>query len=214
MSEIILVNIEPKYFAGLEALQVACFPALGADERMRVHHFASQYKVFAAGQFVAVYRRPDGAEQVVGQGSGFFIDFNFEKPDHTFFEICAELYFTNHDPHGAYYYGADISVHPDFRRRGIGQQLYAARQELVQRYNKKGIVAGGMIPGYAQKKSAMSAQEYVARVVAGELYDATLTFQLRSGFQVRGVIENYLDHPPTNNWSTLIEWVNPDYHLG
>lgn len=185
MQNIFLVNIEPTYFSGLEALQVACFPALGADERMRVHHFASQYKLFPQGQFVALHRPPNGAEQVVGQGSGFFIDFDFERPAHTFFEICGKLYFTNHDPNGAYYYGADISVHPDFRRRGIGMMLYRARQELVRRANKRGIVAGGMIPGYAAHKEEMTAHEYVERVVAGEMHDATLTFQLRNGFQDR-----------------------------
>ncbi|MEZ4663147.1 MAG: hypothetical protein R2911_36830 [Caldilineaceae bacterium] len=45
---------------------------------MRVHHFASQHEVFADGQFVAVHQAPNGAEQVVGQGSGFFIDFDLK----------------------------------------------------------------------------------------------------------------------------------------
>ncbi|MCB9155855.1 MAG: GNAT family N-acetyltransferase [Caldilineaceae bacterium] len=211
MQKIFIANIEPQYFAGLEALQAACFPNLGPDERMCVHHFAKQYEVFREGQFVAVYHSANGEEQVIGQGSGFFIDFDFEHPDHTFFEICGQLYFTNHDPNGAYYYGADISVHPDFRRRSVGKRLYKARQDLVRRCNRQGIVAGGMIPGYAKRKGQMNAREYIERVVAGEFYDRTLTFQLKNGFHVRGVLENYIDHPPTDNWSTLIEWVNPDY---
>ncbi|MEZ4635424.1 MAG: GNAT family N-acetyltransferase [Caldilineaceae bacterium] len=39
----------------------------------------------------------------------------------------ADGYYTNHDPHGDYYYGADISVHPDFRGLGIGRLLYDAQ---------------------------------------------------------------------------------------
>lgn len=206
-----LENLEPRYFRGLEALQVACFPTLAEEEQMRVDHYASQYDVFAEGQFVVVYTDGAGTERVVGQGSGFFTDFDFEDPGHTFMEISGELYFTNHDPDGDYYYGADISVHPDFRRMGIGRRLYAARQALVRAHNKRGIVAGGMIPGFAEHKQSMSAHDYVARVVAGELYDPTLSFQLHNGFRVRGVLENYIDDAPTENWSTLIEWVNPDF---
>lgn len=209
-----LENLSPPYFSGLEALQVACFPTLGEDERMRVAHYSSQYKSFPAGQFVVVGvdpADPTAAERVVGQGSGFFTHFDFEDPNHTFMEISGGLHFTNHDPDGAYYYGADISVHPDFRRLGIGRRLYWARQTLVREENKRGIVAGGMIPGFAQHKETMNAHDYVARVVAGQLYDPTLSFQLNNGFRVRGVLENYIDDAATDNWSTLIEWVNPDF---
>lgn len=206
MSIIIITTIRPDYFAQLEQLQRTCYPTLGDHELMRVEHFASQYRIFPEGQIVAL-----ADERVVGQGSGFLIDFDFANPDHRFKEICDDFYFTRHNSNGAYYYGADISVHPDYRGQGIGKRIYAARQALVRRYNKRGIVAGGLIPGYAAYKGVLPLQEYVDRVVAGELQDPTLSFQLRNGFRVRGLIENYLEDSASNNWSTLIEWVNPDY---
>lgn len=211
MAEIVIVQLQPAYFEALEALQRIAYPTLGEQELMRVEHFASQYRIFPEGQFVAVSRDESGREVVVGQGSGFFIDFDFAHPGHTFRDIIAEGYFTLHDPNGAYYYGADISVHPDYRGRGIGTLLYNARKALVRRYNRRGIVAGGLIPGFARYKHRMSAAEYVERVVSGELSDPTLTFQLRNGFVVRGVLENYLEDRASDNWSTLIEWPNPDY---
>lgn len=206
MSIIIITTIRPEHFAQLEQLQRTCYPTLGNHELMRVDHFASQYRIFPEGQIVAL-----AGERVVGQGSGFFIEFDFANPDHRFKEICDGFYFTRHDPNGAYYYGADISVHPDCRGQGIGKCIYAARQDVVRRYNKQGIVAGGLIPGYAAYKGVLSLQEYVDRVVAGELQDPTLSFQLRNGFRVRGLIQNYLEDSASDNWSTLIEWVNPDY---
>jgi GNAT superfamily N-acetyltransferase len=206
MQTFTVTTISPQYFAALEALQRACYPTLGAQELMRVEHYASQYGVFPEGQIVVL----DG-ERVIGQGSGFFIDFDFEQPDHRFSEICDGFYFRNHSPHGAYYYGADISVHPDYRGRGIGKLIYYARKELVRRYNKRGIVAGGVLPGFVHYKHQMNVQAYVEAVLSGELFDPTLTFQLKEGFTVRGLLQDYLEDSASDNWATLIVWENPDF---
>ena len=207
MAEVIITTLRPEHFDALAQLQITCYPTLSARELMRAEHFAAQYALFPEGQIVALV---DG--QVVGQGSGFFMNFDFTHPNHTFRDICAEFYFSNHDPHGAYYYGADISVHPDYRGRGIGRRIYTARKALVQQTNRRGIIAGGLIPGYAAHKHSLSPQAYVDKVVAGELQDATLTFQLAMGFVVRGLLQDYIEDSASDNWSTLIEWVNPTYH--
>lgn len=207
MHALMLTTLQPAYFAALEALQRACYPTLGAHELMTAEHFASQYAVFAQGQIVVL----DG-EAVIGQGSGFFVDFDFDHPDHRFSEICDNFYFRNHDPDGAYYYGADISVHPHYRGRGVGKLIYRARKELVARCNRRGIVAGGLLPGFAHYKARMSAHEYVAQVVSGKLFDPTLSFQLKEGFSVRGLLHDYIDDSAADNWATLIVWENPEYH--
>jgi hypothetical protein len=38
-----------------------------------------------------------------------------------------------------------------------------------------------------------------------------LTFQIENGFEVRGVLANYLDEPALDNHAALIVWENPDY---
>ena len=206
MPEFTITTIRPEYFDALEELQRTVYPTLGAHELMRAEHFAAQYQLFPEGQIVVVY---DG--QVIGQGSGFFIDFDFDHPNHTFREICAGFYFTHHDPHGAYYYGADISVHPDFRGHGIGRRIYDVRKALVRQANRRGIVAGGLIPGYAAYQTELTPHQYVERVVNGELKDSTLSFQLAMGFKVRDLLANYIEDSASANWATLIEWLNPDY---
>jgi len=148
---------------------------------------------------------------VVGQGGGIFLDFDFDHPQHTIKGITGEHQCGNHDPDGDWYYGTDLVVHPDYRRRGIGQQLYEMRKDVVRRFGKKGIIAGGHIGGYADHIHAMSAAEYVDKVAKGELYDATLTFQLENGFEVRGVLADYIEEPAIGNWAALIVWKNPDY---
>ena len=206
MSNYVITTLKPEHFERLEALQRIVYPTLGAQELMRAEHFASQYAVFAAGQIVVL----DG-ERVIGQGSGFFTDFDFAHPAHTFAEICDNFYFRTHDPAGAYYYGADISVHPDYRGRGLGKLIYAARKEVVRRCNRRGIVGGGLLPGFAQHKHAISIREYVDKVIAGELRDTTLSFQLKQGFVVRNLIQNYIEDTASDNWATLILWENPDF---
>ena len=97
------------------------------------------------------------------------------------------------------------------RGQGIGSRLYEARKTLVRQHNKKGIVAGGIIPDYADYKDRLTVQQYVDKVVAGELYDRTLSFQLKNGFVVRGLLEDYVEDSVSDNWGTLIFWENPDY---
>ena len=213
--DIRIVTIEPEHAEALEQLQHDAFPTLGEDELMTAEHFLSHCRIFPEGDFVALASHaPDGAEldepRVVGLGSGFFTDFDFDDPGHTFQEIIAGGYYTHHDPEGDWYYGGDISVHPDYRGRGIGGMLYDARKDLVRRYGKHGIVAGGVLPGYADHKDDMSIEEYVERVVARDLFDPTLSFQLKHGFQVRGLIEDYLEDTASDNWASLIVWYNPD----
>ena len=47
-------------------------------------------------------------------------------------------------------------------------------------------------------------------MVAGELYDPTVTFQIQHGFSVRGLLANYVVDDDTGGWNALIVWENPD----
>ena len=203
---ITITNARPEHWQALEELQKVCYPTLHADELLRGEHFASHYRLFPEGQHVAL----DG-ERVVGMSATFRTDVDFEHPDHRFYEIIAGGFFTNHQPQGALLYGADISVHPERRRRGIASQLYDARKQLIRQLGMQGMVAGGMIPGYQFHRADMSVEAYVDQVVAGMISDPTLTPQLRNGFVVRGVLHDYLRDALLGNDATLIAWFNPDY---
>lgn len=211
-AEVRIVQIAPEYFVALEQLQRDCFPTLAAKELMRAPHFASQYAIFPEGQFVALAEDPEapGGDRVVGMASGFFTEFDFDSPHHTFREMTDHFYFRTHDPAGPWYYGVDISVHPAWRGRGIARNLYRARMELVQHRNRRGIVAGGLIPGYDRHRE-LTPTEYVDQVVGGRLNDSTLNAQLRMGFRVRGMLPEYIEDSASDNWATLIVWENEEY---
>jgi len=202
MGDIRVINTRLEHIPYLVELQMVCYPTLADTSRFKAPHFESHLCVFPEGQWVAL-----DETRVVGMSAGFLCTFDFEHPHHTFDEIIDYGYFTRHDPHGQHFYGADVSVHPAYRGRGIGRRLYDARKELVRQRGLRGMVTGAMIPGFARYKELMDAPAYVARVAAGEIFDATLSMQLRQGFRVRGLLPNYLPDTATDGWSVLIEWV-------
>lgn len=185
----------------LEAIELASFPLANPDDLLTADDIRAYAEVFPEGYFVAL---DNGVP--VGQGAGIFLDFDFEHPQHTLAEITGEHQCGNHDPEGAWYYGTDISVHPDHRGRGLGRMLYEARKGLVRERGKRGIVAGASLPGYQRYKGSMSATDYVATVVAGDLYDPTLSFQLSNGFEVRGMLQAYMEDEVDDGWAALIVW--------
>ena len=206
MSNITITNTRSEHLAALAKHQQICFPTLDPAEWMREEHFASHLRLFPEGQHVAL----DG-ERVVGQSSTFRVRDDQVFRPHRFPDIIAGGFFTNHDPGGTWLYGADMSVHPDYRGLRISRLLYDARKELIRRLNLRGMVAGGMLPGYNARRDEMSVEEYVERVTRGELFDPTLTPQLRSGFVVRGILHDYIDDSRITPHGTLIVWENPDF---
>lgn len=185
----------------LEAIELACFPMANPEELLSAEDIRAYASTFPEGYFVAL-----SGEKPVGMGAGIFLDFDFSRPQHTIAGITGEHQCGNHNPDGEWYYGTDITVLPEYRGRGIGHMLYEARKAVVRRYGKRGIIAGGSIPGYFPYKSTMSAHQYVEKVVAGELHDPTLTFQIGNGFEVRGLLENYLEDEADDGWAALIVW--------
>lgn len=196
-----IVNLRAELADELEAIELASFPLAKPEDLLSADDIRAYAEVFPDGYFVAM---DDG--RPVGQGAGIYLDFDFDQPQHTLTGLTGEHQCGNHDPGGAWYYGTDISVHPEFRGRGIGHLLYEARKNLVRRDGKRGIIAGGSIPGFFDHKSVMSAREYVDRVVSGEVSDPTLSFQLANGFEVRGLLENYIEDEADDGWATLIVW--------
>jgi len=204
MTNLTVTQLTPDLVPQCAALELAAFPDSNPDELLSAEDMYAYSEVFPEGFFVML----DG-KQVVGQGAGIFLDFDLAMPQHTILEITGENQCRNHDPQGQWYYGTDLAVHPDHRRRGIGRDLYELRKDLVRCHGKKGIIAGGYLAGFKHHKRVMSAQQYVDRVVTGEIYDGTLTFQLNNGFEARGVLENYLEDEANDGWAALIVWENP-----
>ena len=206
--EVHIRRVEAEDISSLIDLNNRAFPLMHEEnvvwsERQLSNHL----KVFPAGQLVALI---DG--RIVGAVASLIVktDRDPYRP-HTYGGITDGGYFHNHDPTGDTLYGADVYVDPDLQKLGIGAALYEARRALCRQLNLRRILAGGRLAGYSAQAAALTPEEYVRKVVEGELRDDVLGFQLREGFVVRGVLRNYITDPVSLNHASLIEWLNPDY---
>ncbi len=205
-TEIAYVQIAPEHAEALEELERISFPTADPAELTSAATVVMQCKKFPEGGFVVL----DG-DRIVGFAMGIFVDFDIDDFQHHIDEAVGPTGAEFHDPQGEWYYGTDIVVHPDYRGMGIGRRLYELRKDLVRRHNRAGIIAGGVIPGFADHKNEMSADEYVRRVSTGELYDPTLSFQIANGFEARGAIAGYMRDEAVDDYASFIVWHNPDH---
>ncbi len=205
--EFIVVNSSLDKVDELERVQRACFPSLAEYEIITARHYAAHIQRFPEGQFMVL----NSAGQVVASSTDFITTVDFDHIEHRFIDIMDNMWLGRHNPYGDWLYGADIGVLPEYRRRGIAKLLYRARRDLIRRLNLRGHVAGGMFKGYGNVKERMSIEEYAAKVKAGELFDPTVSVQMRQGFEIYGIIYDYVDDPSCDNKAAFIVWPNPNY---
>ena len=141
---------------------------------------------------------------MVGGTSTCRLHFDFGHGGHTFDDVIQGGWLTSHEPDGDWLYGADVSVHPDHRGRRLARGLYAARQDTVRRLGLKGQVSAGMMRGYGAVKDRMSAEEYYRRLADGTVNDPTLSAQMKIGFELRGLLPNYVHDPVCDDYAVLI----------
>lgn len=169
-------------------------------------YLASHLRVFPEGQFVA---EDVATGRVCGMAASLIVDWEDYNADVNWMGMTAGGYFTNHNPEGRTLYAAEVIVDPEMQGRGIGKKIYAARRELCRRLKLRRIRAGARLCGYHRYADELSAEQYVEKVVHGELTDPTLSFQLKQGFHVLAITTNYLPHDkPSLGYAALIEWIN------
>lgn len=195
----VIASTRPEHALPLAELQEVCFPTLAPELLFRAEHYRKHLELFPEGQFVAL----DG-DRVVAGTTTCRLHFDFDHASHTFADVIQGGWLTSHEPDGDWLYGADVSVHPDRRGRGLARGLYAARQDTVRRLGLKGQVTAGMMRGYGAVKDRMSAEEYYRALRSGTINDPTLSAQMRIGFEPRRLMPNYVQDPVCGNYAVLV----------
>ncbi len=181
------------------------------DLAMKEEMIAGQLTAFPQGQFVATYNG-----EIAGHCATFIISEALGLKSHSWRQITGHGFASRHDPEGDYLYGMEICVDAQFRGLRIGQRLYDRRKQLCKDLKLKGIVFGGRMPGLAKKvKQYGSPQAYAEQVQKGAIRDQVISFQLRNGFKIIGLLEDYLPLDTESlGYATHMVWYNPkvDHH--
>ncbi len=195
-------NTRPEDFAQIIAMCRRVYPD---SPSWTEDQLASHVRIFPEGQFVAVR---DGS--IVGMAASLIVLWDDYEMDTSWRHFTDHGLFTNHDAaHGRTLYAAEVMVDPSIQGGGIGSRLYAARQKLAEHLGLLRIRAGARLRGYHRHANRLSVEDYLEQVARGQLYDPTLSFQLRRGFRVLGPIPGYLRHDPESlGHAACIEWLN------
>jgi len=202
------VRIENTGPAHVDAIIALCEKVYPHSHPWGRDQLLSHQEHFPGGQFVAI--TPENG-RVVGMQANLIVLWDDYDIEDTWRDFTDRGYFTNHDPDGHTMYGAELMVDPTVQGRGVGSIIYETRHSLVRRLGLWRIRAGARLAGYADHAEEMGPEEYVKRVERGELRDPTLSFQIKRGYRVLAVVEDYLKRDPASGgWAAVIEWVNPE----
>lgn len=199
LGKYILQTPSPEYAQQQAELQKIVFPTLSDKELITREKYLKHLVVFPEGQFIVL----DGDIVIA---SCTTLRKNYHKGHHTFLEISDDLWLGTHDPKADWIYGLDVSVHPDYQRKGIGREIYNARQEVARQFGCKGQMTAGMPNGYDKVKDQMTIAEYCDKLIKGEIVDPTVTAQTKYGFILVEPLFDYLDDPRSGNCSVLMYW--------
>lgn len=166
-----------------------------------------QINSFKEGQFVAEYEG-----KIVGYCATFIVEERFALKPHTWDEITGRGFASKHNPEGDYLYGMEICVDPSARRMRIGQRFYNERKKLCRFLRLDGIVFAGRLPGLRKRYPKIKTpEEYIQQVKDKKIRDQVLSFQLRQGFEVIGIMKNYLNvDRDSMGYATHLMWKNPE----
>ncbi len=205
--DLVIKNVAFQDIPKIIELQKESFPSMLEEGSVwGRRHLHSHVEIFPEGQFCV-----ELDNKIIGSSSSLIIKLPTEYEVHTFSQATGNSLFTTHDPNGDSLYGADISVHPKFRRLGIATMLYKARKDLVIKYNLRRIIAGGRLINYCNYVQKFSPEEYVQHVLDEQISDQVLTFQLKNEFKFIKILPNYIKDSRSLNYATFIEWINPYY---
>jgi GNAT superfamily N-acetyltransferase len=176
------------------------------DPEVHTVNISNLLEVFPQGQFAAVVNE-NGQEKIVGVGLTMRTSYPPDAKPKSWMDMLGDYYsVVNHEADGEWLYGIDIAVLPEYQGNGVAGALYKSRLGLAETYNLKGWYAGCLPMGYHTYKDILTPQQYVAKVIRGELRDPTISVQMKRGLKPVGIIENYYDEEKTGGIAVLMVW--------
>lgn len=190
-------------YAAIRALQREASPAMPG---WTLKQLEAQRNAFAEGQLVAVT-----AGRVVGAASSLVIEWNEQEPGPSWQSMTGDGFFTNHDANGRTLFCADVSV-AGGRGSSASRSLHRALRRLARNMNMARIVCVAPLMRYPEWKDELSPEQFVERVIWGDVSCPPLQHYLGEGFQYCGILRGFLPEEPNScGHAALTVWLNPAY---
>ncbi len=152
-----------------------------------INAIKSRIQQYPEGQFVAILDN-----KLIGYSASLRISGAIALKKHSWDSISGNGYATTHDPNGDYIYGIETCVDINHQNH-VGRHLYNTRKALCLRSGLKGIIFCGRMALLAKEiKQVITPEHYLKLVQSDVLYDPALLFQLHNGFEIIGILEDYL----------------------
>ena len=177
-------------------------PPFDPDMLWSAEHLERHLAVFPEGQWVAEWDR-----RLAGSCSNTRITSEVWLSSKTWDETTGGPFLETFDADGSTLYGLDISVHPEYRRLGIGRKFYEQRFQYVRDDGMDRYGTGCRLPDFLASGMTHT-DEYVTAVAQGLRTDKTLTPLLRYGLRIIMTKENYMEDAESRNAAAILEW-NP-----
>ena len=200
------LTIRPAQHQDIAAIRQLVKKAYAPQSGYTLDQLRGQLNHFPEGHLVAEL---DGA--VVGYCATIIVTEDEAMRPHTWTEITGNGFGSTHDEDGDVLYGYEVAIDPAFRGRHLAERLYSARRKLCVDLGLDSIVFGGRLPGYARRAKKVGGHgEYCRAVIAGQIRDQVMNFQLRQGFEFLGVLPKYLkSDTESGGAASHMIWRNP-----
>lgn len=194
-------------FPQLLHIQRECFPPPYPEEQLwSLEQIQSHVRHFPEGAMCV-----EVGGELIASATALIKQWQPDDPPHTFYQVSDSGFIRNHDAKGNSLYGIDIAVRPAWRGRGVARALYQARYDLVRKLGLERFLTAGRIPGYHLQANRMTPEQYVQKVIAGQLADPTISAQLRNGLEPVQLLHGYLEDEESHNCALLMQWRNPKF---
>ncbi|MEH7445083.1 GNAT family N-acetyltransferase [Bacillus sp. JJ1122] len=147
--------------------------------------------------------------KIAGSITGLIVKLNNNDLEHSWADITDHGYIRNHNRNGNTLYIVDICISPAYRRLGLGKWMLQSMYETVVHLGLDRLLGGGRMPGYHFHSEELSIEEYIEKVLKGDLKDPVVSFLLRCGRTPVKPVANYLEDDESLNYGMLMEWRNP-----
>ena len=198
-------RMAPTDVSAAVGLQVLAFPPpFNQDYHWDPETLLLHIEKFPEGQLVA-----ESEGKVIGTSSNTIIDEEVWQLHAGWYRSVGGPDLDNFNPDGSTLYGLDITVHPAYRRIGVGRSFYNTRYQMVKARGLVRYGTGCRMPDfrtYEASHPGTTIEQYAQAVVQGRAVDRTLTPMLRYDLAFLGVIRNYMPDFESSDSGALLEW--------